>query len=170
MRVSFSANDPSGSLGKKIKLGFSRFLTQEAACARALGLFSQCFRSDLDQDISSLRSPPGGNSMFILPQSRGLMGGISSQAGNALWNLSITLLPSFPGFKFIFLSNDTLEGRESQSFGCWVQSQPPTPCDAAGSSLQGEAPKSDAKLGGSPEPVSSVWEQCKPNFQVLCSL
>lgn len=120
MAVSFSANDPSGFVGKKIKAGFARFLTQEAACAKALGLFSQRFRSDLDQDISSLPSPPGGNSTFILPQSRELVVGTSSQAGNALWNFSITVLPSSPGFKFIFLSNDTLEGRESQRKGVWL--------------------------------------------------
>lgn len=48
------------------------------------------------------------------------MVGISSQAGNALRNFSITVLPSFPDFKFIFLSNDTLEGRESQCKGIWL--------------------------------------------------
>lgn len=118
--MSFSVDDPSAFLGKKIKVGFARFLTQEAACAKALGVFSQCFRSDLDEDISSLRSLPGGNSMFILPQTRELMLRIRSQAGNALWNFRITVLPSFPGFKFIFLSNDTLEGRESQHKGIWL--------------------------------------------------
>lgn len=38
----------SGFLGKKLKVAFARFLTQEAAREKAPGLFSQCCRSDLD--------------------------------------------------------------------------------------------------------------------------
>lgn len=81
--------------------------------------------------------------MFILPQGRELMVGISSQAGNALWNVSITVLPSFPGFKFIFLSNDTLEGRESRYKGIWLLGsvQPPLTAVLPDQACKEKAPK-----------------------------